>query len=305
MSSADAVSSARAEVAGAGHVEPVAEPSREQRGAGVGDDDASAYLGTRQRGQGYAAQGHVVVHVGRAPAEPVGETRGLVRVVAHDRRDGTGSHRQARPGVGQRGAGRRRVGRHRGVGDVGGERQHPAHAGGGDPGADELVGVLGGGAQRDHQERGVAVERDQLARGDAAGHGVPCADPDHDHHEDAGEEHLQRVEHRLQLGHLDAGPPGGLRLAAVAVVEDLLAADPAQHSQPTHDVVGGVGEVARQLALAGAAALQRREQRPDEQHQRPVRRSARRDPASPRCGAGSPRPAGTTRWRRRTARRRP
>jgi hypothetical protein len=50
-------------------------------------------------------------------------------------------------------------------------------------------------------------------------------------------------------------------------VEDLLATDAAQHAEPADDVVGGVGEVAGQLALAGAAALQRGEQRPDQQHQ--------------------------------------
>ena len=69
-----------------------------------------------------------------------------------------------------------------------------------------------------------------------------------------GQEDLERVQHGLDARHLDAGPAGVLRLAAVAVVEDLLAADAAQHPEPADDVGGGVGQLAHQVALVGAAA---------------------------------------------------
>ena len=149
---------------------------------------------------------------------------------------------------------RRWLGRVRRVEVVGRERQHPAYAAGRDPGPDQLVGVLGGGPQRDHQERRVAVEGDELTGADLALDGVPGAEPDHEDHEDAGQEHLERVEHRLQPSDLYAGLSGGLRLTPVAVVEDLLAADAAQHTKPADDVAGGVGELAHEVALVGAAA---------------------------------------------------
>ncbi len=124
---------------------------------------------------------------------------------------------------------RRRRGRLLGVGPVGVERQHPADALGGDPSADQLVGVLGGRAQRDHQERRVAVEGHQLTGRDLARDRRAGAQPDDHDHEDPGQEDLERVEHRLQLGDLYPGPASRLRLATVALVEDVLTADAAQH----------------------------------------------------------------------------
>ena len=78
-----------------------------------------------------------------------------------------------------------------------------------------------------------------------------------------GSADLGGVEQRLQPADLDAGLAHPLGLAGVAVVEDPLAADAAQHPQPGDDVGGEVGEVAHHLAVPQAAALQRPEQRRD------------------------------------------
>jgi hypothetical protein len=253
--------------AGARHVEAVAEPAGEQRGARVGDDDAAAYVRSWERIQRDSAQGHLVVDDLRAHPEPVGQRGGLVGPVADDGRDRAGPDDQTGTRVGEHGAGWRRVLGLLRLDVVGCQREHATHAGRGDPAPDDLVGVLGGGAQRDHQERRVAVERDQLTGADPPLHGIPRPQPDHDDHEHPGQEHLQPVEDGLQPRDLDTGPPGGLRLAHVAVVEDLLAADAPQHPEPADDVRGGVGEVPHQVALVGTAAVQRPQQRRDEQHQ--------------------------------------
>ena len=78
-----------------------------------------------------------------------------------------------------------------GVRVVGPQGQHAADPLRRHPGTDQLVGVLGRRAQRDHQERRVAVERDQLTGADPPLHGVPRPEPDHDDHEHPGQEHLQ------------------------------------------------------------------------------------------------------------------
>ncbi len=210
-----------------------------------------------------------------------------------------------------------------GVGVVGVEREHRADARGGDPAPDQLVGVLGGGAQRDHQERGVAVERDQLAGRDRAPDGVPRTEPDHEHHEDAGQEHLRA--RRAPTGASRPRRPARrvcLRLATVAVEEDLLAADPAQHAQAAHDVAGGVAESAP-IRCAGARCasgaglssgpmssirsgtpistsrpsvtevVQQDHRRPAGRR-RPRRRTGRSRPSPARCGTRSLVPIATT-----------
>ena len=118
-----------------------------------------------QRGQGYAAQGHLVIpHLGRGQAQPVRKECRLVGLVADDRPStDPGRTTQAGARVGEHGAGRGRglglLAARRGRASAASTRQTRAR---GDPAPDDLVGVLGGGAQRDHQERRVAVERDQL-----------------------------------------------------------------------------------------------------------------------------------------------
>ena len=85
------------------------------------------------------------------------------------------------------------------------DRDDPADPPCGHEAADQLVDDLGAGAQRDHQEGRVAVEGHQLTGADRALDREPRADPDHDHHEEAGQEDLQRVEQGLEAGHPDSG----------------------------------------------------------------------------------------------------
>ncbi len=88
-------------------------------------------------------------------------------------------------------------------------------------------------------------------------------------------------------------------------MEDPLAADAAQHPQPADDVGGEVRQVAHHLALGQVAALQRLEQRPDQQQQHAARRSAPAGRAWSTSAAGSPRRRGTTRRLRSRGRSRP
>ena len=161
------------------------EPAREQGGAGVGDHDPAAYVGAAQPVSGTpprvtssstsgaqspsrsasaaASSGWSLTTAVTSP----GRTRSPVRASASSAPGG----RRLAGSAGSRWSG------------VSASTLHdPA---GRDPGADQLVGVLGRGPQRDHQERRVAVERDQLAGADPALDGGPRAEPDHEHHEDA------------------------------------------------------------------------------------------------------------------------
>jgi hypothetical protein len=130
-------------------------------------------------------------------------------------------------------------------------------------GPGELVGGLGDGPHRQQQEGGVAVEGDQLADADAAGHGQAGPQPGHRGHEHAREGDLGRVQQRLDPG---GGHPGRADLlggGGVAAGEDLLAADAAQHPQPADGVGPDGGEAADQLAVAGPAPVQGCQQRAD------------------------------------------
>ena len=122
-------------------------------------------------------------------------------------------------------------------------------------GARHLVDRLGGGAQRDDEERRVAVERDELADVDLAGDGETRAEPGDEHHEEAGDEHLRSVERRLRQRDPNACEPDALRRRAVAVEERLLAADPAQHTQPGGSVGAERGQVPDLLALLALPRL--------------------------------------------------
>ena len=75
--------------------------------------------------------------------------------------------------------------------------------------------------------------------------------------EDAGQQHLGRVERRLVAGDPVAHLAHGLRLDRVPAQEGLLAADAAQHAQAGDGVGAEGGEPAGLLALGGLAALER------------------------------------------------
>ena len=142
--------------------------------------------------------------------------------------------------------------------------QHPARA---DERARDLVDGLRGGAQRDDEERGVAVERDQLAGLDLALDGEARAKPGDEDDEEARDEHLGGVERRLRQRDADAGHAYFLRAQFVAVVERLLAADSAQHAQAGGGVGAEGGQFADLLALLALARLQRLDhegEQPDE-----------------------------------------
>ena len=190
-SSRAAVASARLGLAAAAHVEPVAEPAGEQVRAGVGDHDPAAYLRAGEVGQRHAAERHVVVrpraaHRPSRSASRRGRRPGCSETIAVSRPGSTRSPVRASTSSAPGGGDGARLGR---VGELRVEREHPCRSAGRPRRARiDLVGVLGRGAQRDHEERGVAVERDQLAGGDRAADGRARAEPDHDHHEDAGQE---------------------------------------------------------------------------------------------------------------------
>ena len=143
-------------------------------------------------------------------AEPVGERARLVGTGRDDARERPGSTTSrcaastsgalAAPARPRRcGLADRRLDRE--------DREHPLRA---DERAGDLVDRLGSDAQRDHEEGGVAVEGDELAGADLALDREPRAEPGDDDDEDAGQEHLRRVERRLWQRDPDAcagGPP--------------------------------------------------------------------------------------------------
>ena len=96
----------------------------------------------------------------------------------------------------------------------------------------------------------------------ASGHVRAQVDEDDD--ERAGQQHLQRVEHRLRLGHLDAAAPRLLRLLAVAAREHALAADAAQDAQARDGVGAERRQPAGGLALRRLAPRQRLDQQAED-----------------------------------------
>ena len=132
---------------------------------------------------------------------------------------------------------------------------------GGDPGPYRLAEGFGHRAQRQHQEGGVAVEGDQLARRDPAGEGGVRPQPGEGHDEDPRQQHLAGVQSGLHPGHRDPGRAHLVAAPGVAGEELLLPADAAQHPQPRHRVRAEGGEPALRLALGGPACLQRADHR--------------------------------------------
>ena len=174
------------------------------------------------------------------------------------------------------------------VGRIGHERldpQHVDHPAGADERPRDLVDRLPGGAQRNHEEGGVSVEGDEVARVDRPGEDEPRTDPGDDDDEDARQQHLGCVERRLRRRDANAGTPDALGALAVAIVERLLASDSAQDPEPG----GGVGSERRQpadlLALRSLPRLERAdhgaerddEDRDPDQHREPQLDGAREE----------------------------
>ena len=94
----------------------------------------------------------------------------------------------------------------------------------------------------------------------------PCegeagAEPGDDEHEDAGQQHLGRVERRLVAGDPVADRAHRLRLAGIPAQEGVLAADAAQHAQPRDGVGAQPDQPAGLLALCGCRACSGRTMR--------------------------------------------
>ena len=204
-------------------VELVPERAGEEQRVGLADHDPSPDELDRQLGERHPAEADALAL--DEPAQPVGERDRVLRPV----RDEGGEHarRDDEPGAGvrqQRLRGRS-GGRRGGIGDQRLDRKDVEHPSRADEGPRHLVDGLGGRAEREHEEGGIAVERNELARGDSPVDRETSADPDDGHDEDPGQEHLRGVERRLRQGHPHSREPHLLRAASVAIEEDRLAAD--------------------------------------------------------------------------------
>ena len=249
---------------GAAGIELVGEHAGEQVRRRLGDDDALADLGEgdvvqpRRAPPDGCAAGRGVRAV--EPAQACRHPRALVRVGAHEREDLARPHDEAGRDVDDLGAGRRCGLRSCGIGSRHGDAEHRKDLAHADHRAGGDAHRLGRGPERLGEERGEAVERDELSGGELTRDREACADPHDRGEEHPGQERLQGVEQRLRLRHGDAGATHALGLRAVARAEDLLAADAAEDPQPGD----GVGTQGRQtsggLALRGLTALQRGDQ---------------------------------------------
>ncbi len=153
--------------------------------------------------------------------------------------------------------------------DLGVQRQDADDPAGRHMALGELVGRLGERAERSHQEQRVPVEGDELADRDHAVHRVVRAPPGDEGDEHARQQELGALQSGVHRRHPHSGSPHPLGLLAVAVGEDLLAADAAQHPEARDDVGGPGGEVTLEVALLVLPPVQGPEQRADGQrHQR-------------------------------------
>ena len=215
-----------------------------------------------------------------------------------DARREPGRDLDARPQVGEQGARRRLRRRRVRLAHDPLDLEHAEHPPGADEGARHLVDGLRGRAERDHEERGVAVERDQVACVDRAREDEPRRDPRDDHDEDPRQEHLGGVERRLRGRDPDTGDPHRLRASAVAVEEGLLAADPAEHAQSRRRVGAERCELSDLLSLLALTRLERPDHGAEGEREDGHADAGRSARASPRSRGGS-------RRRRRTRRPRP
>ena len=110
--------------------------------------------------------------------------------------------------------------------------------------------------------------------------------PGDEHDEEAGQQHLRRVERRLRPRHPHAGETHLLRAGAVAVEERLLSAHAAQDTEPGCGVGSQRGQLADLLPLPALTLLQRldhdaererQDRHPDEDEQPELRRGREQD----------------------------
>ena len=160
-------------------VELAAERAREDQRIGLADEDPPADDRERQPVELRLAEQHTRAR--DDPAEPVGEQARLVGCGGDEAREPAGRDRQPGGRVAERHAGRRLRQRVDRILDGALDSQHPQHPAGADERARDFFHRLGGGAQRDHEEAGVAVERHELARRDVTRGREMGADPGDKH----------------------------------------------------------------------------------------------------------------------------
>ncbi len=217
---------------------------------------------------------------GQVAAETVGEGCGVLGdgaddggVAARLDDDAAGRVHQPRP---RRDLGRPLAERHLGVEQ--GDRLARGHQA-----LHPLLGELEEGLHRPHHEHRVADEGHQLAHAEASLDQLVGAQPDQGDQQHPGQQHADRLRHRLPGAGRHAEPPDALRLGDVVVAEGPLAADAAQDAQSGDDVGGHRGELAGLGALGGLGRVQRTQHRRRGSHQQ--RRGDHHDPAQRRRGA--------------------
>ena len=170
-------------------------------------------------------------------------------------------------GIDQRHSRRRLVGRGLRLRDValdGENLQHPPRT---DVCARHLVDGLGSRPERNHEERRVAVERDQLARPDSPGDRKARPEPGDEDDEEPGHEDLRGVESRLRQRDAHPGQPYLLGAAPVPIQELRLAADSPQHAEAGCRVGAESGELPDLFALLRLPGLQRLDHGADQEHE--------------------------------------
>ena len=224
--------------------------------------------------------------LGAQQAEPVGERRGLVGLLADDRGEQAGPRRAAR--CGRRTARSRRAATARGRSGSarsGVEREHAADPARRRPGRGSACWrtrwrCAAGSSGTPSSRRTRPARRRVICP--ATAYRAPSQTTTH--HEDAGQEDLQRVEHRLQPGDLDAGPAGRSATRGGSgrgrPARRRCRAAPAARRRCRWRCWTASPISSRWWALR---ALQRREQRADQQHQQ--RHADQHDQAerAPRC----------------------
>ena len=111
------------------------------------------------------------------------------------------------------------------------------------------------GAQRDDEEEGIAVERDQITGVDPAREDEPGSQPGQEDNEDPRQENLGGVESRLEPGHPDARIAHVPGLFPIPAEEHSLATDATQNPQAGDGVGTECGQPPRGVALRALTGL--------------------------------------------------
>ena len=174
---------------------------------------------------------------------------------------------------------------------------------GADQRAGHLVGRLDRRTDRDDEEEGVAVERDDVADVDRALDREPGAEPGDQHEEDARQQHLGGVQGGLRRRDVDAGPLAARATGCGSGARKAGSPPMPRSTRRPGDGVGAErGQLPGDLALDLLPALQRAQQRAEQQHHRGHADQHDQRRAAPRCAAAAPRRPRTTRSPRRAGR---